>query len=410
MALFLSEATIHRLVTAACACALDVEALVEVLPSNVRSALPSPSSRSAPRSHLLVVFNTLSTWQPRGGEEPPLRAFLKNAEFLCGDRREADVFAEALGEADERTRRASRSPHDVYMRRAKRFFVSHGYDVDPPEGERSRTFLAFRGVGIIHVVAVADDTVEEAIDAVTQRLLEMRPNEPFAEGYVVLTSMTPEKRRADEAKVREANLRPMGYTDLPPMGTPELESFVLRQQAWILAEPDPQDLSDDDMSDDPLEEILRGTLSDRDVRVLSLRAWSQRAVWHARKRIAHACSEDFRHKPDAPAPIVLPLPEHPSVDLKDLVAEAFRFHHVRFNPLALQQLLENGMLLPIFAATNGTSHGAGWPLVKQAVIGKAKAVLLASDDDASPIPSLARHLNVPSKGIHVITMRGGQTA
>jgi hypothetical protein len=399
---FLSDTTIHRLVKAACEIALDAEALLETLPSQVRSAL---GSRSAPASQFLVVFTKLNSWQPRGGEEPPLCTFLRNAEFLCADRLEAEVFEEALTEVEQRRRSdvrpSSRLLQDLLMRRAKRYYTSHGYEVMPPETEPSATFLAYRGVSVLSVVAVADETVEEAISAVTQLVREVRPNEPLAEGYVVLTSRTPDKLKSDEAKVRGANLRPVTYTDLPPMGLPEIETFVLRQHAWILTEPDPPDLCDGDMSRESLEGLLRDLLSDRDARVLVLQMGNLRAVWHARRRIVHACSEVHANKPDAPAPIVLPLAERPPSDIKDVVAEVFRLHGVRFNPLALQQMLENGALLPIF--TTEAPWSAAFTLVRQAVVGNAKAVLLLCEEEATTsMPSLVRRLNVPVTGIRVV--------
>lgn len=404
---FLRDTTIHRLVKAACEVALDVEALLETLPSPVRSAL---GSRSAPASQFLVVFTRLNSWQPRDGEEPPLCTFLRHAELLCANRTESQVFEEALAEVERRrqsdVRPSSRPLHGVWMKRAKRFYTSHGYEVMPPETEHSATFLAYRGTGMVSVVAVADETVEEAIAAVTRLVREVRPNEPFAEGYVVLTSTTPDKLKADEAKVRGANLRHMSYSDLRPMGLPEIENFVVRQHAWLLTEPDPPDLCDDDTIDHPLEELPRGLITDHDARVLVLHVGSPRAVWHARKRLAHASSQDYTNKPDAPAPLVLPIADRPPADLEALVAEVFRLHDVRFNPLALLQLLENGAFLPIFTVTEGSAWGAGLALVRQAVIGKAKAVLLGCNESATSLPGLARKLDVPATGIRVVPVRG----
>lgn len=404
---FLSAKSIHALAGAACDIAIDEQALVESLPPQVASKM---ELRSSSASRILGILNRLNYWQPPAGEEPPLCTLLRSAAYLAGGRAQAAMFEDAVAEIEQRGQREPKLPlrtfHGLWMKRAKRFYASHGYEVVPPETEHSTTFCAYRGVEFVDVVAVADDDIEEAIAAVTRQLIEeVQPNEPFAAGYVVITARTKEQRRSDEAKVRSANLRPLDYNDLPPIGPPELESFVDRQHAWILAEPESQDGREVDLGDIPLEDLLRGLLSSRDARILYLSAGNRRAAWHVRKRIAHACSEDFMSKPDAPAPLVLSLSHRPlAADLKDLVAEAFRAHDVRFSPLALPKLLESGTLLPIFAAVDGGRSAPGWPLVKQAIIGKAKAVLLGCEEDTAAIPSLARHLNVPSTGIRVITM------
>lgn len=401
---FLSAKSIHELARAACEIAIDEQALVETLPPQVASKM---ELRSSPAGRILGILTKLNYWQARDGEEPPLCTLLRNAAYFAEGRVQAAMFEDALAEIEQRgPRTAKPSPrpfHDLWMKRAKRFYTSHGYEVVPPETEHSTTFFAYRGVEFVEVVAVADDNIEEAIAAVTRQLVEeVQPNEPFATGYVVLTSKTKEQQRSDETKVRSANLRPLYYTDLPPIGPPEFEIFVDRQHAWILAEPEPEGLRDADLGDARLDDLLRGLLSDRDARILYLSAGNRRAAWHARRRIAHVCSEDFVNKPDAPVPLVLSLSQRPWVaDLKDLVAEAFRSHEVRFSPLALPKLLEGGALLPIFAAVDDAPSGPFWPLVKQAAIGKAKAVLLRCEDDAAPIPSLARHLNVPTTGMLV---------
>ena len=48
--------------------------------------------------------------------------------------------------------------------------------------------------------------------------------------------------------------------------------------------------------------------------------------------------------------------------------------------------------MPIFVAVDGVPSAPCWALVKLAVIGKAKAVLLGWEDDATAVPSLARRL------------------
>ncbi len=63
-------------------------------------------------------------------------------------------------------------------------------------------------------------------------------------------------------------------------------------------------------------------------------------------------------------------------ELKDLIAGAFRTHDVRWSPLALPNLLESGTIMPSFVAVAVVPSAPCWALVKQAVIGKAKAVLL----------------------------------
>lgn len=403
---FLPDELITALAQAACEIAIDEQALVDCLPPQVASKL---DLRSPSASRILTILHKLNRWQPPEGEAPPLCTFLRNAAFLAGGRAQATMFEEAIARIERRGRREGKPPpqtfHRLWMKRAKRFYASHGYEVVPPEAEHSTTFCAYRGVEFVDVIAVADDDIEEAIDAVTRQLVEyVRPNEPFASGYVVITAGTKEKRLSDEAKVRSANLRPLAYNDLPPIGPPELEIFVDRQHAWILAEPEPPDEQEAYAGDIALEDRLRTLLSDNDARILYLSAGNRRNAWHVRRRIAHACSQDFMDKPDAPAPLVLSLSTRTKVaELKDLVAEAFRTHEVRWSPLALPNLLESGTILPIFAVTEGVPSAPCWALVKQAVIGKAKAVLLGWEEDATAIPSLARRLSVPLAGIRMIT-------
>lgn len=403
---YLSDKTITALADAACEIALDEQALVDCLPPPVASKM---DLRPSSASRILVILHRLNHWQPPPGEVPPLCTFLRNAVFLAGGRAQAAVFAGALAEIERQGRRAAEPPaarpspqtfHGLWMKRAKRFYASHGYEVVPPETEHSTAFYAYRGVEFVDVVAVAEDDVEEAIAAVTRLVEEIQPNEPFAAGYVVITARTKEQRRADEAKVRSASLRPLDYNDLPPIGQMELDNFVDRQHAWVLAEPEPPD--DADLGDAPLEDLVRALLCDGSARILYLNAANRRTAWHLRRRLASACSQDFTNKPEAPAPLLLSLSPKPPAELKELVAEAFRAHDVRWSPLALPSLLENGSILPIFAAADGVPSAPCWALVKQAVIGKAKAVLLGWEEDATPIPSLARRLNVPLTGIRVV--------
>lgn len=411
---YLPHKRISSLVRAACEIALDERALVDGLPPHVASKLDAGSSAA---NRLWSIFHQLNRWAPPRGQEPPLCRLLRTAVFLAEGRVQGVAFEEALAEVErvadggppEQKPPPPRPPrlfHEMWMKRAKRFYSSHGYDVFPPEAEHSPAFLAYRGIAFVEVVAVVDEDVEEAIAAVRQLVDEIQHNEPFAQGYVVLNTNSPEQLRADEAKVRGANLRVLTYNDLPPIGAPEVELFVDRQLAWILAEPDPSGSSDADLIDVPLEDHLRGVLADRTARVLVLNAPSRGAVWHARRRLTQACSEDFESKPHAPAPIVLPIAEQPPADLKELFAGAFHLHGVRFSPMALPQLLESGMVLPIFAVTGHTPPGAGWALVRQAVIGKAKAVLVHCEVDAGPIPSLTRHLNLPAEALQFVTARG----
>lgn len=384
--------TLYKVVAAMLAVSLDGEVLEANLPPEVTAALPKASER--PRAeHLLLFLSHLNHWQSLGDEAPLIRTVLKNAHILAGQRREGAVFESALAELDRApgalTAASDAQRRDLYTKRVKRFYASCGYDVTPlPDADLSPIFYAWRGVGILSVIAVAVGSIDEVIASVQRTMKQLDSNEPLAEGCIVL----PSDQSANAAKVWSAALRPIDYGDLQPMGFREIEKLVLQQHARFIAEHEPE-APDDDTADETLEDRLRRDLRDDGARLLVLPVRHARTARRALERIVYACSTDFELKPNAPAPLVLPISEPPPARLTDLIGGVFREHRVPYSPIALPRLLEEGALLPIFDATRALSGSAPvLDLLREALVGGTKSVLILPSSPKVHTIDLARRL------------------
>ncbi len=398
----LSTDTLHEVMSAMLSISLDGEVLEANLPPEIAATLPRASARSR-AEHLLLFLSHLNHFRPLANEAPPLRTVLKNAAILAGLRVEAEVFRIALTELDrapgDHADASEVQRRDLYTKRVKRFYASCGYDVTPlPDAAPSQTFYAWRGVGILSVIAVAVGSIDEVIATVRRTVQQLQPNEPLVEGCVVL----PCDQRAHAARVWSADLRPIDYGELQPMGFREIENLVLQQHARFIAEHEPE-LPDDDTADEALEDRLRRDLRDDGARLLVIPVRHARAARLALERIVYACSNDFALKPDAPAPLVLPLSERSPAKLTDLIGGVFRDHGVPYSPIALPRLLEEGALLPIFDAPS--ARGGSAPMLEllgQALIGRTKSVLiLPRQADLRP-HDIARRLRAARTSVRVL--------
>ena len=398
----LSTDTLHKVMSAMLSISLDGELLEANLPPEIAATLPRASSR--PRAeHLLLFLSHLNHFSPLENEAPPLRTVLKNAEILAKLRVEAEVFRIALTELDRapggHADASDVQRRDLYTRRVKRFYASCGYDVTPlPDADPSQTFYAWRGVGILSVIAVAVGSIDEVIAAVRRTVQQLQPNEPLVEGCVVL----PCDQREHTARVWSADLRPIDYGELQPMGFREIEKLVLQQHARFIAEHEAE-LPDDDTADETLEDRLRRDLRDDTARLLVIPVRHARAARRALERVVYACSNDFSIKPDAPAPLVLPLSEQSPARLTDLIGDVFRVHDVPYSPIALPRLLEEGALLPIFDATITRSCSAPWlELLSQALIGRTKSVLILPQRAELHPRDIARRLRTAPASVRLL--------
>jgi hypothetical protein len=393
--------TLYKVVTAMLAVSLDCEVLEANLPPEVTAALPRAPERSR-AEHLLLFLSHLNHWQYPGDEAQLIRTVLKNAHLLAGQRLEATVFEGALAELDRTTGAlaitSDAQRHDLYTKRVKRFYASCGYDVMPlPDADPSPIFYAWRGVGILSVIAVAVGSIDEVIASVQQSMRQLGPNEPLVEGCVVL----PSDQSSNAARVWSAALRPINYGELQPMGFREIENLVMQQHARFITDHAPEAL--DDRVDETLEDRLRRDLRDDGTRLLVLPVRHARTARRALERIVSACSTDFELKPNAPAPLVLSIPERPPARLTDLIGGVFRDHGVPYSPIALPRLLEEGALLPIFDVTGVLSSSApALDFLREALVGRTKGVLLLPSSPKVLTIDLARRLRAAPSCVRLL--------
>lgn len=371
----------------------DCEDVLAVLPPDIRCALPTGRT---PAAQLLLVGRSLNTWVPARDSEPPLLIFLRSARFILGPRRERDVVDEAIStllRSEPRTSVRTEGVRDFLSRRAKDYFESCGYRISYST-YGSETFIAHRRTGIVSVVGVSVESVDQAINAVVAEARLVQRYEPLVEGCVVL----PQDAGSDLRRVEEANLRAIWAHEMRQMSVQDVEDVARRQLSASTT------VRDDEGSQEgnTVEEQIGAFFASARLRMLVFFG-DANTVARVGRGIFRALATEFIEGTAQCAPLHLSLSKVTTLD--DVVSSVFRESGAWYSALSMRRLLEDRLVLPMFELGEEVlDQPCTADVVRQALGNTGRTLLLLGSKQGGPPADLASRFSLRAAETKVVAI------
>lgn len=388
----LKQETLFSVIDAAIEAGLECDGLLLSIPREAQASLVRLSGRS-PREQFLSILSQLNDWGASERKDAPLRRLMQSMQFLARTGAKAQVFQKALAEIEGAPSSVNEEGQLLFMR-TKDCYVERGYRVVPPvDAPVSVTFQAWRGAGAVSIIGVAAVAALDVVIHSVKGLVEQLEGRERVEGCVVLFSSDPN----EVARVHEAGLIPVPYTELARMGVREIAAFVDRQQAELVQGQGDIGASSED---EQMTRKLRASLREGPVRVVTVAASN---TLESARRIVLSLTSDYLRDPARAAPLLLPL-STPRGGVQDLVAAAFNERKVPFSRFDFPGLLAERAFLPVFAVDSRHSDVSDVKPALEVLEKGGKVVLVTQERPVTP-QEVARCWSVPARHVRAFSVR-----
>ena len=281
-------------------------------------------------------------------------------------------------------------------------FHLRGYELDPPQADDSEVFVAHREQGTVRVVGVAVEEVDGVIAVVGEHIAELERSGFRTEGCLILTIRDGEARQAQKRKVLDAGLRALWVEELASDRASVIDVLAHRQLVSLnseAAQPEFRRLEWDGMHEIArMEAGVRAWLRSPE-RLLVIRVRSRDQALLA-NRLLRVIASGSVISGDTPAPLYLRVASGWSREWDPLLAAALSVHELRCEVATIRNMIEEGMLLPVFHLV-GVTLNDELELLRRALDGRARAVALVGEADPAGVAEIEKRLDLPISGVRI---------